>query len=348
MPPTNNEDNLKGLNCPNCGGMLPIPEGQLVVRCPYCELRSFVHGERGILRYQVPQRLDRAAAGERLGRFLGSSPAIAPAARRGAQLSEAFLVYLPFWSVWATVSGWVFGEKQVGSGDNRRYEPREVRLVQEMTWNGSACDVGEFGVEQVPLVDHDLQPFDPVELHNRGMVFEPVGAFSQARQTAEEEFEAIVRRRSGLDRVGQVFVRHIRQRFALVYHPLWVLRYLFRGRSFQVVVDGFSGEVLYGKAPGNTLFRALVLVAGMAVGAFLAVDGTAFLVSVSDSDNIGLGLLVALVGGALIMFGAYRKYRHGEHYEFRRTASRFPVNLGELTELTGSLQDVEKWMRRFG
>src|SRR5690606_41752721 len=50
----------------------------------------------------------------------------------------------------------------------------------------------------------------------------------------------------------------------------WVLRYLYRGRAFQVVVDGYSGKVLYGKAPGNTIYRAAVLVASMAVGALLA------------------------------------------------------------------------------
>jgi hypothetical protein len=341
------EKTLQGLSCPNCGGMVPVPEGQLIVRCPYCELRSFVRGERGLLRYQTPQRIDRAAASERLKKFLASSMAIAPAARKNAELTEAFLVYLPFWTLWATVGGWVFGQKKVGSGDDARYEPREVRVVQEMSWNGSACDVGEFGVEQVSLADGDLQPFDPDDLHNRGMVFEPVGAFSEARQAAEETFTGEIQRRAGLDRVGQAFVRYLRRRSALVYHPLWVLRYLFRGRAFQVVVDGYSGEILYGKAPGNTVYRAAVLVLGMALGALLAVDGPAFIIASSRDDDIIWVALALLVAGAGLMFGAYRKFRHGEHYEFRRVGPRSALNLGELTELAGSIKDVEKWIKRF-
>ncbi len=54
-----------------------------------------------------------------------------------------------------------------------------------------------------------------------------------------------------LDHTEQQFVRLTNTRLGLVYYPLWVLRYLYRGRSFQVVVDGFNGEVLYGKAPGS-------------------------------------------------------------------------------------------------
>ena len=51
-----------GLNCPNCGGVVPIPGGQVIVACPYCDMRSFVKGERGIQRYQVPHRVDRKQA----------------------------------------------------------------------------------------------------------------------------------------------------------------------------------------------------------------------------------------------------------------------------------------------
>ena len=51
------------------------------------------------------------------------------------------------------------------------------------------------------------------------------------------------------------------------------MRYLYRGRSFQVVVDGFDGAVLYGKAPGQrALPRGERWWSGMALGASLAID----------------------------------------------------------------------------
>src|SRR3990170_38907 len=101
-----------GLACPNCQGRLQIPEGVRIIRCPYCDQRSFVQGERGVLRYQVPRRLDRQA-----------------------DFTDLFVVYLPFWSEWAEVAAWFFGKKRVGSGKNRRLVPKEVRLMGTRTWN---------------------------------------------------------------------------------------------------------------------------------------------------------------------------------------------------------------------
>jgi DNA-directed RNA polymerase subunit RPC12/RpoP len=112
----NQKESVHGLACPNCGGMVPIPEGQAIVRCPYCELRSLVRGERGLRRYQVPVQVDRARAEATLAQFLSSSRAIAEGAEKTASLEESFLAYLPFWVNWARVLGWVLGEEKKGSG----------------------------------------------------------------------------------------------------------------------------------------------------------------------------------------------------------------------------------------
>jgi DNA-directed RNA polymerase subunit RPC12/RpoP len=310
-----------GLNCPKCGGMIRIPEGQRLVICPYCQQRSIVRGERGVLRFQVPVQIDRSQAEKMLEQFLRSSFAIARNAPRQAKLEESFLVFLPFFTSWGRVLGWVFGQERVGSGSKKRYKPREVQFVQDTTWNTAACDVGEFGVESVPLEDKPFDPYNDDEIHRLGMVFEPVGSLSEALQRAEEQFQAQVREEARLDRISQVFVRIVRRRFGLVFYPLWILRYLYRERAYQVAIDGHSGQILYGKAPGNTLYRAAVLVGGMALGALIAFDIPTFLLYFGrNSDDLD-GLLVlsgiALLAGLSAMYAAYLAFRYGEEYEYR-------------------------------
>lgn len=338
----------KGLNCPRCGGIVPIPDGQLIVNCPACETRSLVRGELGVLRYQVPNRIVRDQALQALRGFLDNW-AIATDAKSTARVSETFISYLPFWTLWARALGWVFGEKQVGSGDNKRYEPREVKIAQDMVWTGAACDVGEFGVQEIHLSNQPLEPFNSEALHTVGMVFEPVGSVTDARQSAEQNFESRVSSAGGLDRVSQVFSRLVNQRFGLVYYPLWVLRYLYRGRAFQVVVDGFSGKVLYGKAPGNVLYRAAVLVGGMALGAFLFVDVPVFVMRLlfstntsGDSEEGLLGLaLVSLIAGVGIMIGAYTAFRFGEHYQYggAKLNMKNVTDVGEVFKMVMSVVD---------
>jgi hypothetical protein len=294
-----------------------------MVRCPYCDLRSVVRGERGTRRYQVALEVDRAAAKVGLGQFLSGHRAITKDVVKRARLTEAFVAYLPFWTYWARVLGWVFGEERVGSGDDAKYVPREVKVAQEMSWNQAACDVGEFGVTEVKLSTQALAPFIAEQLHAQGMVFEPIGSENDAVKAAEGDFNNRVRSLASLSRVAQVYTRLVKRRMGLVYYPLWVLRYLYRGRAFQVVVDGHSGEVLYGKAPGSNVYRAAILVGGMALGAFLAIDASAiaFTIGVNLEDEGVLafiaGGIALIVAGFGIMVAAYRKFRYGEIFEYK-------------------------------
>jgi hypothetical protein len=299
-----------------------------IIRCPFCDLRSMVRGERGTLRYQVPRRLDRDVALEKARGFLrGLDRAIGLAQR--AEFTDLFVVYLPFWSEWAEVAAWFFGKKKVGSGKNRRLVPKEVRLMGTRGWNQAACDVQEFGVRDVSLAGRPLQAFEAEALHDDGMVFEPVTAAGEAWAEAAATIDGEVRHEAGLDVIASERIERLRTRRALVYYPLWVARYTFRQRAYQIVLDGTTGNVLYGKAPGNIWFRAAALVLGFALGALILVDGTALAGRVAlgsdDSDSFWIVLVPIAVGGAL-MLSAYRRFRFGELLEhrvsFRRRTSR--------------------------
>jgi hypothetical protein len=335
--------------------MIPLPEGQVLVICPYCEMRSFVQGERGVRRFQVPQRVPRQAAIEAMHRFFASHLAIARGLKDKAEISETFLVYLPFWTVWGRVAGWAFGQKRISSGKNTRYEPREVRIVQEMNWTSAACDVGEFGVNQIVLSNQQLDPYHPDTLHQAGLVFEPINSFQEALKAAEQQFEQQIQDKAGLERISQIFMRLFRHRTGCVYYPLWVLRYSYRGRTYQVVVDGYSGDLLYGKAPGNTFYRAAMLVGGMALGAFLAIDVNAALLYAAadsdDSDGLFYLAIALLLGGGGLMIGGYRAFRYGEQYEYRRFKARGKsigfAGFNLPSEVASGIKELESWVSKF-
>jgi len=207
--------------------------------------------------------------------------------------------------------------------------------------------VGEFGVNRVSLENRPLEAFNADALHAAGMVFEPVGSAEEARTAALNGFTENVTQKAHLDRVAQSFVRIIRPRLGLVYYPLWVVRYLYRGRAFQVVVDGFSGEVIYGKAPGNVAYRAAVLVGGMAAGSFISVD-LAYLFMSGRGDNAVFAGLFALAGGFALMYFAYRKFRYGEHYEYQRYKAK-QENLSGLAGkvLNEPMDDINEILEKF-
>lgn len=299
---------------------------------------------RGVLRYQAPLRVDRQQAEAVMRQFLSGKVQVARDCAREAVLTEAFVVHLPFWSVWGRGLAYAFGQQKVGSGDNERWEPREKKAAREMSWNAPACEVGEFGVRRIGLEGCPMEPFNPDALHRTGMVFEPVGSPRAALEAARASFEDTIRKDASLSRVNQLFTRLTRPRLGLLYYPLWVTRYTYRGRAFQVVVDGVNGQVLYGKAPGSVGYRAAVLVGGMAVGSVVAVDvPTAILLSSSSDDDSPVGLaLAAFVVGMIILGWAYRTFRHAEHYEYHKYKGKAEGPLGQDLEamLPGELQQI--------
>lgn len=197
-----------------------------------------------------------------------------------------------------------------------------------------------------------MEPFRPDELHRSGMVFEPVGSPRAALEAARKTFEEEIRRDANLNRVNQLFTRLTRPRLGLLYYPLWVLRYHYHGRAFQVVVDGVNGGVLYGKAPGSVGYRAGVLVAGMALGSVITVDIPALIMMFASSDSedspFGFALAVFVVG-LLILGWAYRTFRHAEHYEYHRFKGKTEHALGgleavipkDLQAITGAVQEAQ-------
>jgi len=103
-------------------------------------------------------------------------------------------------------------------------------------------------------------------------------------------------------------------------------RYTYRNRVYQVVVDGYSGRVLYGKAPGNIYYRALMLSAAppwapssWSMGWRWRFRSSAH-PSKNDSGDLVLLALPFVIGGALI-FGGYRLFRWGEEIEERAKVS---------------------------
>jgi hypothetical protein len=311
----------QGLTCPNCAGLVPVPEGTRIVQCPFCQLRSFVQGERGVRRWQVANRLQRQQALDAVTLFFRDIKKARDLSRT-AQIRETFLVYLPYWRVQAFVAGWMFG--RVKSGD-KSTKPVEVEVMEEMHWNDAAADVAEFGVHAITVTREALEPYDSQRLHAEAMIFEPAESRTAAMAEAEAHFTYRARQKRLLrTRYFEKF-HFLRPDFSLVYYPLWVARYEYRGRNYQVVVDGVEGNVLYGKAPGNILYRAAALVAGLALGNLILVNGSilaGLLVANSDEGDSAGALLIPLAIGIGLIYAGYRAFRYGEEVETMQAGAK--------------------------
>lgn len=305
---------ITGLSCASCGGPLEVEPGLRVLVCGYCDTPLLVTGPPGVRRLSVEPRVRSDEARETVRRWLGSGWTKDPRLEREGEVGEAFLCFLPFYRLQADAVGYALGTERrtrtVGSGKNRRTETYEVdveRPVQEhLDETFPAVNAAEWGIERIDLTGDRLRSFDADGLERLGLVFPPTGSEAEVRSAALEEFKRRVDPRPGLHRVRFFWMSTVRERLTVVYYPLWVVRYRFRGRAYQVLVDAEDGRVAWGKAPGSDVYRAAALVATQAAAAFLATTALQYRVFHHEV------LLVVLALACLFLLAAgWQRFRWG-------------------------------------
>jgi hypothetical protein len=306
---------LTGLTCASCGGTVDVQEGRTNVECRYCGTPQAVVGERGVVRLMVLNRLERRDALTAVRRWFGRGIRKEPALRKEATPDEVFLAWFPFVRARLDAIGWILGIKTKKRKRGNRWEtvkqPVERSIERDVDLTMPAADMAEFGVHRVDLAGDEILPLDDELLRSRGMVFRPSRSLEEIGDRLRKRAIADAERANRLDRVTFSWLTSVRRQVGLVYYPLWIVRYGFRGRTYQVLVDAEDGSVAYGKAPGNHLWRAFCVVASCAGAAFV---GTSLLQHAdvllrSDDGLKGLGIIGLALAG--LVYWGYRQFRHG-------------------------------------
>jgi hypothetical protein len=292
-----------------------VREGWTNVECRYCGTPQAVVGERGVARVMVLNKLDAAQAARAVRGWFRKGIRKEPALLREASFQESFLAWFPFVRARFDAIGWILGitEKKVKRG--KRWEtvkkPVERAVERDVDLTMAAADMAEFGVHRVDLRGDEVLPLDDDLLRSRGMVFRPTHSLEEIGDRLRSRALDEAKRAHRLDRVSFSWLTSVRRRAALVYYPMWVVRYGFRRRTYQVLIDAEDGSLAYGKAPGNHLYRAFCLVASCAGAAFIGTTVLQNLGAFLQSDDGLQGIaIIGLVLAGLVYWG-YRQFRRG-------------------------------------
>lgn len=322
------------LGCPSCGGGLALAEGERVVACRYCGAPNLVLVPGAIPRYAVSLAVTEASARERAQAAL-RRPGVPQTLRHAAGFTRLTLCYVPFYEATAVRLGTIFLREREkppaplgeGQGSDRALQewlerPADVReetrvLEQDVARTGPACALPELGVERISLaaarrgsVRVPLEPFDPVALQGRAVVYTP----SIPPERFDREFT--LRIPSAQDRT-----EYAEQALKLLYYPLWRARYRWRGRAHEVVLDGVSGRLLAGTAPraregAAALAAGGVVLAALGAGRILRglLPGTLLgrLLSLPGGEGGGPALILLGLSGGLLAWLGWRWLAGGE------------------------------------
>lgn len=339
---------VRTLRCGACGAETTRPPEVLSDRCPFCDSPTVTAGDAqlrapdGVLPFVLDEAAARAAivAWERALWFKpGTLFSTAPTVRA---------LYLPYWSFdWDVTTEYVLDQKGAGAPARQRTQLRASTVL------GSAsvpvelgADLEPWDVERVQAPNPQLLLGVPAETHGEREGLARSAALSH-RILDRDFVQSLGLTPSVASLVQQKGRVYHSLRIRLLLLPVWSASYHHGGKTYRVLVNGQSGEVV-GERPvvrARMIFAALALlvlptlsgVAGVAIGrSWVASFWIAFAVQ-------AVFFLVRAAGGAVA------SPRHGQ-YSLRRPDQRGTENLSEIGSavLQGQPDAIRELQRGIG
>jgi DNA-directed RNA polymerase subunit RPC12/RpoP len=281
--------------CRGCGAV--TESDKLSDRCQFCDAPLIVDGADGDMvtpEAVLPFELDRARMREALRQWAASRWFAPTSLKKVTEAESARSTYLPHWTYDAETTSAYRGERGDHYWDTETYTENgetKTRQVRRTAWHSvrgrverSFDDVLVVGTTRVapkhldtlePWPLPEAQAYRPEDLAGHETLrydVEPEQGLTRAQETMQSVIRDDCRRDIGGDeqRVHSVDTEYRAVMFKLMLLPVWVAVYLHAGRTYNVLVNGRTGEVA-GERPYSALKIALAIVLALVVIAGLIV-----------------------------------------------------------------------------
>ena len=267
------------VRCQSCQAISVFEANRVGQRCDFCGSSALVPYEEIKEAFRpeslLPLKLSEAQVRENIRRWYGSRWFAPNRLKTGALTDQVKGLYIPYWTFdaqvdarWTAESGYHYYETETYEDANGRTQTRQV---QRTRWEPSAGSLSHFFDDEMvpasrgvqPQLLRGVEPFPTEQLvpYNPGFLsgwvveryqIDLLAAAQQARKDMDEELRQLCAEQVPGDthRNLEIDADYSGQTFKHILVPLWLLTYTFRAKTYQVVINGYSGAIagLYPKS----------------------------------------------------------------------------------------------------
>jgi hypothetical protein len=276
--------------------------------CPHSTPVCDEDAERKIVKNQITK--DKAA--EAVRRWWHNR-LMARDLKKEGRIIECRLNYVPYWKIRAKTDGYVDGEVD-HSGESYTLIKREKKVVNgSMTWTKIASDAGDIGIDYLKRPEMETLPED--------MSLNPLLAVTVSRKEALDmcciDIEKVIVESMQMVEVILKQVNVLPVSDAIIFYPLWIAKYTYAGYTYRATVDGVTGDILAGLAPGDPLLRKISHVAAILSSIFIVI-----LIVWSMLYREDACCPVMIISGICFVIAINASHYHNYGSEIRRGISR--------------------------
>ncbi len=264
------------LNCPQCGSSLKIKEGQQNIRCGACSSYLLIKGGEGVNKLYISSLVNKSKAVLRVKKWFDRDDTANDIGL--SKVKSVKLVYIPLWKLSFKAIGWRFMKREhkrrsysgnsyyaldnYGFNEGQKsISKREAKPILRFgEWIVPACGITDFGSEYVKISQNSLKRglkvLEEDKLQAEAMVFDVTIPAESILEKKEKSLLGNLPLKRSTSNFFQM-VKKISTKKMLIYYPLWIIRYDYKGLRYLVSVDGVEEKIVYAHFPGNPHYRVV-------------------------------------------------------------------------------------------
>ena len=240
---------VEEIKCSHCGAPIAFEPGEMLATCKYCGFtvvietgQPFTFEHSLLLNKYDPTQVEEPVRSWMREGFLKPSDLA-----RKSKIVEKELIYLPFWVVSVEA-------RSSYKGIFERITPaveKEGTIEKEYDWLVLARKATEFPTRdyEVPLEGKIPYDFRRIEAFAKVLNSEmdKNDAEEQAKQEIEDNHRFLAQQ--DVDKIVDMKTEVKIEETVYLHAPLWFIKYEYKGKDYQLIVDGATGTAIKGDIP---------------------------------------------------------------------------------------------------
>ena len=237
------------IRCSHCGAPIDFKPGEIIATCKYCGFNTVIETgqaftfEHSLILNKFDQKtIDSPIQTWMRGGFLKPGDLA-----KKSKIIGQDLVYLPFWVV--TVEA-----KSTYKGIFERIAPaiiKEGTISKGYDWLVLAREASGFPTREYSIPLEGKIPFDFRKIEGFAKLLNSEIGRDQALDIAKQQIEEHHRflLQQDVDRIIEIKTEVISKQTVYLHAPIWFIKYDYKGKDYQVIIEGTGGTALKGDIP---------------------------------------------------------------------------------------------------
>jgi hypothetical protein len=239
----------QNIKCSHCGAPVEFEPGDLMATCNYCGFTVIIETGKAfnfehslLLNKYNEEQIEKSIKTWMSSGFLKPSDL-----SQKSKFLQSDLGYLPFWIISI--------ESKTGyKGIFERISPpitKDGEIKKEYNWLVLAREAADFPTREYDVPIEGKVPYDFRKIEKFAKIINSEinkeEVINLAKQEIENHHGFLIQK--NVDRIIETKTIHNIKQILYLHTPIWFVKYEYKHKSFDLIVDGITGSVLKGDIP---------------------------------------------------------------------------------------------------